>query len=259
MKKNAHLEGKKTSAPVVKKKKLGVNRNSLSSVAIYDQLKAMLSNFDLKPGQRLNEIDLSKKLFVSKTPLREALNQLMVEGFLERTANKGFSCRQLGVPQIMDLYEYRIGLEIAIARLACARATDEEIMELEAAAKYDASMPESLDSSYLLELDEQFHMKLARLARNKEYFKALSNVNARIRYVRWIDMRDGRRPYTQSEHLAIVAAVKARDPDKVVALLEQHISRRQDQITEVVKLGFAEIYTRAGEGLHKPTGNPPVF
>lgn len=246
MKKNTQLQKAALPTPVVERKKREVNRNSLSTAAIYDRLKAMLSNFDLKPGQRLNEIELSRKLFVSKTPLREVLNQLMVEGFLERTANKGFSCRQLGVPQIMDLYEYRTGLETAIARLACQRATDEEIMGLEAIAARDAAMPESTDSNYLLELDEQFHMSLARLTRNDEYIKALLNVNARIRYVRWIDMRDGRRPYTQSEHSAIVAAIKARDPNRIVALMEQHISRRQDQITEVVKLGFAEIYTRDG-------------
>lgn len=219
-------------------------RTSLSSTAIYERVKVMAATFELRPGERINEIELAKRLDVSRTPLREVLNQLMVEGFLERSTNKGFLSRPLDPKQIFDLYEYRLGLETSIARLACRRASDSDIKALEKSVKRDAAVPEDSDSNELLALDEQFHMKLAHLAGNEEFVRALANANSRIQYVRWIDMRGGRRPHTQSEHRAIVQALKQRDEEKLVRLLEEHISRRQDQIVEVIKLGFSEIYTR---------------
>ncbi|OZI21656.1 GntR family transcriptional regulator [Bordetella genomosp. 7] len=219
-------------------------RTSLSSSAIYERIKNMAATYEFKPGERINEIELSKQLEVSRTPLREVLNQLMVEGFLERTANKGFTSRPLDAKQVFDLYEYRLGIETAIARLACRRATDAEIEALAAATQRDTSMPDDADSAQLLALDEDFHMGLARLTHNEEYVRALANINARIQYVRWIDMRNGRRPYTQAEHVGIIEALRARDEAALVNLLESHIGRRQDQITEVIKLGYSEIYTR---------------
>jgi DNA-binding GntR family transcriptional regulator len=74
--------------------------------------------------------------------------------------------------------------------------------------------------------------------------RALKSINARIHYVRWIDMRNGRRRYTQQEHLRIVKALKARDAAAVTKLMSVHISRRLDRIVEVIRMGFAEIYMR---------------
>lgn len=221
-------------------------RTSLSSSAIYEKVKAMAATFEFKPGERINELELCRQLEVSRTPLREVLNQLMVEGFLERTANKGFTGRTLDAKQIFDLYEYRLSLETSVARLACLRATDEEIDSLAAVSEHDYAEPEGSDSSHLVAMDERFHICLAQLGKNDEFVRALQNVNARIRYVRWIDMRNGRRPYTEAEHKQIVAALRARDESALVNLLEAHIARRQDQIMDVIKLGYSEIYTRGG-------------
>src|SRR5713226_2915995 len=62
---------------------------------VYEQLKAMAVSYELKPGERLNEGELAKRLGVSRTPLREALNRLNTEGFLRFTPGKGFFCREL--------------------------------------------------------------------------------------------------------------------------------------------------------------------
>src|SRR5882672_10806283 len=98
---------------------------------IYERLKTMAITFAIRPDARVNEVELSKALNVSRTPLREALNRLMVEGFLTRAPNKGFIGRPLDAKQIYDLYELRAALETGIARLACERASDEDLAELE--------------------------------------------------------------------------------------------------------------------------------
>jgi len=215
---------------------------SLSSQEIYERLRHMARTFQFKPGERINEIELAKQFEVSRTPLREVLNQLMVEGFLTRLANKGFVGRTLDPQQVFELYEFRQGLETNIARLACARATDEEIDELEAFARSSTDVSEDELATRLLALDEEFHLRIAKMARNQEYLRALENVNARIHYIRWIGMRRGRRKHTQKEHMRIVQALRARDEERMTTLLAEHIGCRLDQIVEVVKAGYAEIY-----------------
>lgn len=219
-------------------------RGGLSSDEIYDRVKEMAARFDFKPNERINEIELSKVLSVSRTPLREVLNRLMVEGFLTRSQNKGFIGRQLEAGQIFDLYEFRKGIENCTLALACQRATDAEIEELERFTQDSTGVPEDEDAFKLVTLDEEFHMRIAKMARNSEYERTLENINARIHYIRWIDMK-ARRGYTQAEHSQIVQALKSRSLPLASELLDQHIGRRLEQIVEVVKAGYAEIYTRA--------------
>jgi DNA-binding GntR family transcriptional regulator len=215
-----------------------------SAEQIYEHVKTMAMTFEIRPGQRVNEVEIAKSLNVSRTPLREALNRLMVEGFLTRAPNRGFIGRPLDPKQVFDLYELRRALEASIVGIACERASAEELLELERFVKTSKDRPEDTNASSLLALDEQFHERLARLTRNEEMLRAVKSINARIHYFRWIDMQNGRRRYTQQEHLRIVKALKARDADAARELVQGHISGRLDRIVEVVRMGFAEIYMR---------------
>src|SRR5258708_8541307 len=97
---------------------------------VYEQLKARAVSYEFKPGERLNEGELAKRLGVSRTPLREALNRLNTEGFLRFTPGKGFFCRELDAHEIFDLYELRKSIELASIRLAIKRAKDEHTAAL---------------------------------------------------------------------------------------------------------------------------------
>ncbi|KNE23659.1 GntR family transcriptional regulator [Achromobacter spanius] len=219
-------------------------RTSAGQAELYGAVKAMAVRFDFKPGERINEVDLARRLNVSRTPLREVLNQLMVEGFLTRSVNRGFIARLLDAKQIHSLYEYRAVLEAGIVRAACERASDEELAQLRQFVERSRDEPEDSDATRLLDLDEAFHLNLARLSRNEEFVRALESVNARIHFVRWIDMQQGRRSHTQGEHLRIVQALEQRDMDALPALIGAHIGRRLDQITDVIRTGFSTIYMR---------------
>lgn len=209
---------------------------------VYEELKAMTVAYGFRPGERINEGRIATRLGVSRTPLREALNRLKTEGFLRFTPGKGFFCRELDPREIFQLYELRKALELAAVPLAVARADDAEIAAL--AAFLDATGPEDGDRTFaeLTDLDETFHLRLMALARNDEMARVLDNVNARIRFVRWIDMGAGGRPATQGEHRAVVAALTARDVAAAIAVLETHIDRRLDQITAAIREGLAQIY-----------------
>jgi DNA-binding GntR family transcriptional regulator len=209
---------------------------------VYEQLKAMSVSFELKPGERLNEGELAKRLGVSRTPLREALNRLNTEGFLRFTPGKGFFCRELDAHEIFDLYELRKSIEVASVRLAVKRAKDEDIDALLAFLDATGPDPGERSSIELVELDETFHERLMAMSENAEMLRVLRNVNARIRFVRWIDMDRINRTNTQAEHRAVLHALKARDEGTCVYVLERHIDRRLDTITSAIKEGYAQIY-----------------
>ncbi|ARP85620.1 GntR family transcriptional regulator [Bordetella genomosp. 9] len=219
-------------------------RTSEGIASLYETVKTMAVQFQFKPGQRINEVELARQLNVSRTPLREVLNQLMVEGFVTRAVNRGFIGRPLDAKQIHSLYEFRSVLECGIVRVACQRATDEQLAVLRAAVQASRDVPEDADATRLLALDESFHVSLARLTGNEEFVRSLESVNARIHFVRWIDMRQGRRSHTQAEHLQIVDALQARDEALLQTLMGRHIGRRLDQITDVIRTGFSTIYMR---------------
>jgi DNA-binding GntR family transcriptional regulator len=208
----------------------------------YEQLKAMAVTYQLRPGERLAELDLAKRLKVSRTPIREALNRLVTEGFLTFTPNRGFQCRPLDAKEIFDLYEVRRSLEATAARLAVERASDDELDDLARFLERSRGVPEKTTVMELVRLDEEFHERVAILSRNAELLRILQNINARIRFCRWIDMENGRRSATQSEHAGVLSALKARDPKKCAEAMNNHISRRLDQIVDVIREGYARIY-----------------
>lgn len=209
---------------------------------VYLRIRDMAIDFDFKPGERLNEVALAKELGVSRTPLREALNRLSIEGLLRFIPGKGFFCRDLEVHEIFSLYELRKSLEVAALRLAIQRAADADIQD--ALAFLDSTGPEAGERSVaeLVELDEAFHERLVAMSGNAEMLRVLKNVNARIRFVRWIDMNRGDRPASQREHHRLLEALAARNETEGVAILEQHIDRRMDQITSAIREGYAHIY-----------------
>ncbi|MCP5370954.1 MAG: GntR family transcriptional regulator [Hyphomicrobiales bacterium] len=215
---------------------------ALSSVdRLYAAVKDMAIAFAFKPGERINEVELARRLGASRTPLREGLNRLVAEGFLTFERGRGFFCREFKAREIFELYQLRTVIEVAAVRLACEQAGEAEV---EALADFlDRTGPESggRSSEELVALDEHFHEGIMALTRNAEMAKVLANVNARIKFFRWIDM-DTKRRQTQNEHRAILDALRARDADLAAGLVQDHIGRRLDQITAAIKEGYSRIY-----------------
>lgn len=214
---------------------------SLSPVRIYDTLAEAMSRFEFRPGERLNEGSIARSLGVSRTPVREALSKLVAAGIIDHVPGHGFMRRKLDPKEIFDLYELRQQIEVSAVRLAALRATPQGLADIDALLERSmAAEPEhSLDT--LVAFDEQFHEGVTRLTSNAEMLRSLQQINARIRFVRWIDMR-GRRSGTQGEHRAILDTIKARDVLGGCALMETHVQRRLEQIVEAVREGYARIY-----------------
>lgn len=230
-------EAASTPAPVV-----------TTAAKLYDRLKDMAVSYHFRPGERINEVELAAQLKVSRTPLREALNRLATEGFLTITANKGFFARVLEANALFDLYELRAFLEQAAVRLACRRASDEEIATLRT---FLLEQKESGESSAwaMLKLDEEFHLRLVSLSQNEELLKTVRSISERIRFARWIDFRSRRLSHRQHLHLTTLLA--QRKEDECAAYVLGNIQRHFDQIREIIRGAVTEIYTRDSESQRK--------
>ncbi len=216
---------------------------------VYEALRRMAADFAFKPDQRINESALSEVLGASRTPLREALNRLVAEGFLTFQNNRGFFCRPLTPSYILDLYEARVAVECEALRIACQRASDADIA---AVSDYLDGMEPGYQTATeleeLLALDESFHTRLVQLSGNNELLRMLKNLNGRIRYIRLIDLKrmrdqaDGRAPGDVSAHRRVLEALATRNVAAAVEALRSHIEKRREEATEAVRIAFSQLY-----------------
>lgn len=198
----------------------------------------MSANFELKPNERINESQLSKKLGASRTPLREALNRLVAEGLLTFEQGRGFFCRPLAPKEIIDLYEARLVVERETVLRASQRADDEQLENLVKFLETSAISSNKLTEIDRVRIDESFHIMIAELSNNSVLLHMLENINVRIRFIRWINIQDHRR----DEHVGIADAIRNRDIPMALKAIDSHIEMRAEEITEAVRVGYARIY-----------------
>lgn len=210
---------------------------------IYDEVRGMATDFAFKPDERINEGALASTLGVSRTPLREALNRLVAEGFITFQTGRGFFNRSLQPQRVLELYEVRQAIEGEALRRAIDRASDDGIAELRGfLLSTEPAYSAGTSAKELVELDEQFHMRLAELSLNGELVRMLRNVSERIRYVRWIVMTEKKRGRTHAEHLSILDALATRDVEAAVTALRNHIEQRSEEATAAVRIAYSQLY-----------------
>jgi len=180
---------------------------------------------------------------VSRTPLREALNRLVAENLLSFIPNRGFYVRELDRQDVFDLYELRRSIESAAVLLAVSRASDKDIKSLRKFWKDALKLKNSISTEELVSKDEEFHVRLVALSGNNEMVRSMYSINARIHFVRWIDLEE-RGHDAFAEHLDMLDAIEARDLARCRELVETHITWRMEEITKVVDAGVVKLYSR---------------
>lgn len=202
-----------------------VARPADSVERVYAAAKDLAVKHHFPPGARINEVDLARRLAVSRTPVREALNRLVRDGFLRFVPNRGFFARDVTPDLVRDLYELRAAIEVAAVRLACARAPDGEIEKV--AAAWRAATGKGFKTARLDRMaraDAAFHMGIALLSGNAQLVATLSSLNEQIHFFRRVDQENGtRREKTYGEHEDILSCLMAREADRAGRLMEKHI------------------------------------
>lgn len=225
-----------------------MSRTDSNVSRVYATLRRMAADFELKPDERINESALSLQLGASRTPLREALNRLVAEGFLTFRSGRGFFCRSLSPDLVMELYEARVAVETETARLAARNAGAEGLARLlahveAAATEYAASD----DAARLLEMDEAFHLEIAALSGNNELRRMVENLNDRVRFIRLMFMKrmveDGRpRESRVTAHRSIAATIASGDEAAAAQVMRAHIERRREDAAQAVRVAYSQLY-----------------
>jgi DNA-binding GntR family transcriptional regulator len=209
----------------------------------YEALRSMTVRFELKPGARLSEVEIARRLDMSRAPLREAMNRLATEGLLTFVPNQGFSCRKLSASEIASLYEVRADLEAAGARAAALRAKRGELEQLDAYWSKVAAARDTTPIETLVARDEEFHLRLAALSGNRERVRMLENINARIHFVRRINLETPERLQESfAEHGAVLVRLLQGDGDGAAELLRSHLALSAEEAAGYIREGLARIY-----------------
>jgi DNA-binding GntR family transcriptional regulator len=191
---------------------------------VLEALREAILNGTLQPRERLMEIQLAEELGVSRTPIREALRKLELEGFIIMIPRKGAYVADFSLRDLEDTFEVRKSLEGLAAELCAERATEEEIVEMEQLLQQKAIAIENNDMAQLLEVDTAFHEILYRASRNERLRTIISNLREQIERFRIASLQyPGRMKRSLEEHRAILAAIRARDGKIANHLAQDHI------------------------------------
>ena len=223
---------------------------SVSSVTnverAYEFIRRLTIEFDVRPGERLNEGAIARDLGMSRAPVREAMNRLASEGLLTLVPNQGFSCRMLSAPEILALYEVRSDLECAALAGIPRAALPAAIGPLTALSVAGRDDGRSAPLETLVDQDEEFHLRLAGLAGNEVRVGLLKHINARIRFVRRINLGDLARDRALDEHMRVVDALRAGALEEAAGFLQRHLATCAAAASAAVPRGLARIYAAHG-------------
>ena len=216
---------------------------------VYTELKARMHDFRLVPGDRFSELEIGRRLGVSRTPVREALFRLRNEGLLEVESKSGWFVRPIDFSRLDQLYDLRIVLEQAsIDRLAARTAPSPELEALKAV--WLVPVAERLtDAREVGALDEQFHATLVRATGNDELARVHWDVTERIRVVRRLDFtRPDRIEATYNEHAKILRQIIQRKIEPARLLLKAHIELSKAEVRKISLSALHEARQRAVAG-----------
>lgn len=191
---------------------------------VFETLRKAILDGDLKPGERVMEVQLAEELGVSRTPVREAIRKLELEGLLVMVPRKGAYVADVSIKDVLSVLEIRASLEGLGASLAAERITEEEVEKLKLSAKDFEAMHEANDRDGMVEKDTEFHSILLSASRNNkllEIVEGLSDYVQRFRVIYFTEYSDSKN--IMDEHRKILEAIDERDIDKASKAAEDHI------------------------------------
>ena len=203
---------------------------------VYEQLKRDVSDFKLVPGDRFTETEISERLGVSRTPVRQALFRLQQEGFVEVLFRSGWRVLPFDFDQFEELYDLRMVLETTAAKRLCvddSKIDQHQLDELAAIWLVSTDL-RSTDAVQVAIWDEAFHCALVAAAGNAEMARVHHDVTDRIRVIRRLDFtKQPRIDATYDEHAKILQAIQHKRGDQAAMLLRTHIHTSQAEVRKI--------------------------
>ena len=197
---------------------------------IVSKLREDLINWKYEENNIITETEIANAYNVSKTPAREALTTLCMEGFLEKLPNKGYLVKGISVLELQSLFEFRAILETAAAELAIKYASEKDMKILEKLAKQNENNSEYASYS---EVNYNFHIHIAYMSRNSYLLSALKNVMIQLRRVLIADWKDASNmddEYMLDMHQEICRAIREKNVEDAKKYIIEEINNTNHRI-----------------------------
>ena len=193
---------------------------------VYKKIRKEILRGTYKPGQSLTELALTKSMEVSRTPVREALRQLEMEGLVELRPNRGAVVIGINGQDIEDIYEIRSMVEGRAAEMAALADNEVGVRQLSEIVDLTEFYVIRKKFDRLMELDDRFHRSIYEMTGSRMYQRILADLHAYAEHVRERSMKEpGRAEKMVAEHRAILEAISSGDSHEARNLMVQHIQR----------------------------------
>ena len=217
---------------------LKVNMNEYLPLrdVVFNTLRQAILKGELKPGERLMEIQLADRLGVSRTPIREAIRKLELEGLVLMIPRKGAEVAQISEKSLRDVLEVRRSLEELAIELACQRMDEEQVGELERAQEAFREAIKEGNTMRIAELDENFHHVIFTGTGNDKLMQLLNNLREQMYRYRVEYIKDaGKHQILVVEHERILKAVKEHHIGEAKAAIREHIDNQEMTVSKNIK------------------------
>jgi len=212
------------------------NGSKSKKAIVYDNLKSRIINNLMNPGEPLNEGVLSKELKISKTPIREAMQQLENEGFIESIPVKGAFVSKISFQDIRELFEIREVLECEVIRRAALKADPERVRAIRERFVAAENNSKKVSAGHFKSGDE-VHAFIFETFGNKrlmEIYKRLQDHIVRSRIHFFNQSPSGRSEEAFEEHLEILEAMKAQDPLRAEQAVRNHLRNSLEYLKKIM-------------------------
>lgn len=205
------------------------------TLKVYSNIKQMMLNYDIVPGQRLVFVDLARELGVSRTPVNNALSILAKEGYLDFVPNQGYSVHKLTREEAESLYEIRLILDLGIIEKAIKLSTPEGLHNIKARKNEYADSVENRVNRHIFLLDMKFHSAIAEMARNIYFKDIYTDIYQRI-FLRFrIEHLESDRLFEiVAEHDRLYRAIVDRDTRRARKLVREHSEMSKKNLFPII-------------------------
>lgn len=204
---------------------------------VFQTLRQAILRGELKPGERLMEIHLAQRLGVSRTPIREAIRKLELEGLVTMIPRRGAEVAQITEKSMNDVLEVRRAMDALCAELACDRITEEELAQLrEACDRFEQSVNTG-DVKKIAQADVALHDIIVHATGNQRLIQLVNNLAEQMYRYRFEYIKD----FTQHRHLIeehriIYEAIVQKDKETAAQAARTHIDNQEKAIIKQIRL-----------------------
>ncbi len=216
--------------------KVNINEYLPLRDVVFNTLRQAILKGELKPGERLMEIQLAQRLGVSRTPIREAIRKLELEGLVTMVPRKGAEVAQITEKSLRDVLEVRGALEELTIQLACTKMNDKILADLNEAHTRFKQAINSKDLTKIAECDVIFHDVIYDATQNEKLIQILNNLREQMYRYRMEYIKDSKtHKRLIEEHEEIIKMLKTADVDGARKAIRTHIDNQELTVINLIK------------------------